>query len=150
MTDDQGRRLHFHALRKTLGTRLARHRVSSQIVSRIMRHSDLNITMKLYTDLRLVDSARALDDVPAIGLRSQTKTVVAMGRGNDDQRAAPGAGRTWPNQGAGGTDRQVKVSKKTFGKDSQVVIMEDVGSDLPDAGASGTADQKTRAVSSVG
>lgn len=64
--DDEGRSVDFHALRTTTGTMLARHGVTPQITARIMRHSDVKITMKHYTDLRLHDLTRGIGELPRI------------------------------------------------------------------------------------
>jgi integrase len=60
VVDDSGRCVDFHALRTTTGTLLARVGVPPQIASRIMRHSDLRITMKHYTMLTRPDYAREI------------------------------------------------------------------------------------------
>ena|GEM_PF-1306720 len=65
--DDQGRVVDFHALRTTTGTMLARMGIAPQIVTRIMRHSNMAMTLKHYTDLRLHDEAKAVEGLPWIG-----------------------------------------------------------------------------------
>lgn len=68
VVDDAGRCVDFHALRTTTGTLLARVGVPPQIASRIMRHSDLRITMKHYTMLTRPDYAREIGKLgPMIG-----------------------------------------------------------------------------------
>ncbi|MFG0284267.1 MAG: tyrosine-type recombinase/integrase [Phycisphaerales bacterium JB039] len=58
--DTEGRVIDLHALRTTLGTKLARAGVAPQIAQRIMRHGDYRTTMKHYTVLELTDMAAAL------------------------------------------------------------------------------------------
>lgn len=65
-TDDEGRVADLHALRTTLGTRLARAGVTPQVAQRIMRHSDYRTTLKHYTVLGLTDTARAIESLPAL------------------------------------------------------------------------------------
>jgi integrase len=56
----------FHALRHTFGTLLARSGVLPQEAQRLMRHSDINLTMGIYTHLRLWDMAKAVDRLPVL------------------------------------------------------------------------------------
>ena len=56
----------FHALRHTFGTMLARSGVTPQIAQKLMRHSDINLTLKYYTHLVHIDKAKALDMLPAM------------------------------------------------------------------------------------
>ena len=66
--DDEGRVIvDIHALRRTAGTRLARHGVEIQMVSTIMGHSDVRLTMKHYIDLRIADTTKAVEGVPEVG-----------------------------------------------------------------------------------
>lgn len=50
--DDLGRRVDFHSLRKTFGTALVLSGADPRVVMELMRHSDLKLTMKTYTDAR--------------------------------------------------------------------------------------------------
>ena len=49
--DMRGRRVDIHALRKTFGTLLASSGVSPQVAMQLMRHSDMKLTMGVYTDV---------------------------------------------------------------------------------------------------
>ena len=64
--DAEGRVIDLHAMRTTLGTKLARQGVAPQIAQRIMRHSDYKTTLKHYTVLGLTDTARAVNELPTI------------------------------------------------------------------------------------
>ncbi len=64
--DEDGRVIDLHALRTTLGTRLARAGVTPQVAQRIMRHSDYRTTLKHYTVLGLTDTAAAMDRLPGV------------------------------------------------------------------------------------
>jgi len=66
----------FHSLRHTFGTLLAQSGVLPQEAQRLMRHSDINLTMGIYTHLRLRDKANALDKFPTL---SQTAKQVKTG-----------------------------------------------------------------------
>ena len=61
--DSKGRRADLHALRATLGTRLARTGVSPQLTQQIMRHASLETTQRHYTLLTLEDQRRALSSL---------------------------------------------------------------------------------------
>jgi integrase len=66
--DDQGRvNVDIHALRRTAGTRLARHAVPLSTVSAIMGHSDVRLTQKFYIDLRINDTKKAVEGLPEVG-----------------------------------------------------------------------------------
>jgi len=67
LTDSEGRVADLHALRTTLGTNLARAGVVPQIAQRIMRHADYRTTLAHYTVLGLIDTARAVADLPGVG-----------------------------------------------------------------------------------
>ena len=54
----------FHSLRHTFGTLLAKSGVMPQIVQKLMRHCDINLTLKYYTHLLHSDKAKALDKLP--------------------------------------------------------------------------------------
>ncbi|MGE5607923.1 MAG: tyrosine-type recombinase/integrase [Bacillota bacterium] len=62
--DEQGRRADFHALRHTYGTLLSKAGVSPREAMELMRHTDLRLTMKVYTDPRLFDLAGAVEKLP--------------------------------------------------------------------------------------
>ena len=64
--DGEGRQLDRHALRTTLGTHLALAGVLPQQAMRVMGHSDVRITMKHYTALRLSDTAKAIQALTPI------------------------------------------------------------------------------------
>ena len=49
--DEQGRRVDFHSLRLTFGTNLVLSGAHPRVVQELMRHSDIRLTMKLYTDV---------------------------------------------------------------------------------------------------
>ena len=65
--DEEGRVIDLHALRTTLGTQLARAGVAPQIAQRVMRHADYRTTMRHYTRLALVDTAKAVAQLPRVG-----------------------------------------------------------------------------------
>ncbi|MGB2821928.1 MAG: site-specific integrase, partial [Phycisphaerae bacterium] len=58
--DAQGRTVDVHSLRHTFATLLARNGVSPGVAQRLMRHSDIRLTMNTYTHLDLADTASAV------------------------------------------------------------------------------------------
>jgi integrase len=62
--DEQGRQADFHALRHTFGTRLSVAGVPPRTAMELMRHSDLRLTMKVYTDGSLLPTDSAILKLP--------------------------------------------------------------------------------------
>src|SRR6056297_397271 len=77
--DEHGRRVHIHALRHSTGTHLSAANVSPRTAQAVMRHSDIALTMNVYTDERLLDAAGAVELLPdlgsATGERDAARTV---------------------------------------------------------------------------
>ena len=66
IVDTQGRRADFHSLRHTLATRLSRANVPPRIAMELMRHSDMRLTMKTYTDAGSLPMASELCKLPRL------------------------------------------------------------------------------------
>jgi integrase len=62
--EELGRRVDLHALRKTFGTALVLNGEQPRVVMEAMRHSDLKLTMKLYTDAGQLPVGAALGRLP--------------------------------------------------------------------------------------
>lgn len=93
--DAQGRIADLHALRATLGTRLARAGVAPQVAQRIMRHADYRTTLKHYTMLSLADTTTAMRLLPGgsgdsagtgSGFRAATQAAVSGSMKVDPQQ----------------------------------------------------------------
>jgi len=65
-TDAQGRTLDIHCLRHTFATLLARNGTSPAVAQKLLRHSDIRLTMNIYTHLDLADTASAVAALPSI------------------------------------------------------------------------------------
>jgi integrase len=65
-TDDRGRTIDVHALRTTFSTLLSKGGVSPRTTQAAMRHSDIRLTMGVYTDPILLDVRKALDTLPSL------------------------------------------------------------------------------------
>jgi len=63
--DAQGRTVDVHCLRHTFATLLARNGVLPGVAQKLMRHSDIRLTMNTYTHLGLADTAGAVEALPA-------------------------------------------------------------------------------------
>ena len=89
--DGAGRVVDVHALRHTFGTRLSKGGVWPRTAQGLMRHSGIDMTMKTYTDPRLLDRAAALNSLPkmprVIDVDDERETLWATG--TDDDRANP-------------------------------------------------------------
>ena len=62
--DAQGRRADFHSLRGSLNTHMA-GKVDPQVRQKIMRHSDIKLTLDTYTDSSLLKVSEAIMTLPA-------------------------------------------------------------------------------------
>lgn len=78
-SDDRGRRVDFHALRHTLATNCARAGVGARITMEMMRHSDMRLTMKTYTDAMALPMMDALDRLPRFDVKMRSQSLVANG-----------------------------------------------------------------------
>ena len=58
--DALGKKLDFHALRKTFATRLAQRGVAQRLTQELMRHQDANLTALNYTDANLLPTFDAV------------------------------------------------------------------------------------------
>jgi hypothetical protein len=65
--DKDGRRLDFHSLRHTYATNLSKAGVPPRVAMEMMRHSDIKLTMKTYTDGTQLPVAEALNKLPWLG-----------------------------------------------------------------------------------
>jgi integrase len=89
--DDRGRTIDVHALRTTFGTLLSKGGVAPRTAQAAMRHSDIKLTMGVYTDPKLLDVRGALDALPALSLDgSEREAAQATGTDGEPARFAPG------------------------------------------------------------
>jgi integrase len=83
-TDELGRVFDFHALRGQCATLLARRGVHPKIAQVILRHSDVNLTLNLYTRTDQAQKASAVTDLSA--LLSAGETGVSQPKTGADNR----------------------------------------------------------------
>ena len=88
--DDRGRTVDVHALRTSFGTLLSKGGVAPRTAQAAMRHGSIDLTMRTYTDPRLLDVAGALDALPGLPLDGGEKTEGQQATGTcDDRPLAP-------------------------------------------------------------
>jgi hypothetical protein len=69
------------------GSLLAKAGVAPRVAMSLMRHTDLRLTMNVYTDPRIFDLAGAVAKLPAI---ASMKSLAAIATGTDDAQAFTG------------------------------------------------------------
>ena len=79
--DDAERYADFHSLRHTTGSLLAASGVHPKVAQSIMRHSDINLTMSLYTHTLRGQESEAIENLPDLSLPSKEKQKAT---GTDD------------------------------------------------------------------
>ncbi|MBX3416741.1 MAG: tyrosine-type recombinase/integrase [Pirellulaceae bacterium] len=92
-TDERGRTVDVHALRHTFGTLLSTSGVAPRTAQQAMRHSDIGLTMNVYTDPRLLDVAGAVEALPKLPLTDsaelpELQKLRATGTENHDRFAS--------------------------------------------------------------
>lgn len=88
--DDAGsRKVVFHSLRHTLATNLSRVGVSPRVAMEVMRHSDLRLTMRTYTDAAMLDTSDAVERLPGFDDAPSTSAMTAAATGTDGGPSLP-------------------------------------------------------------
>jgi integrase len=87
--DDRGRTIDVHALRTTFGTLLSKGGVTPRTAQAAMRHSDIDLTMNVYTDPRLLDISGALDVLPGLSLNPDRREGREQARATGTDGGAP-------------------------------------------------------------
>jgi len=75
--DNAGRFLDFHSLRHTFGTNLARAGVAPKVAQELMRHSDVNLTLGIYSHVGISDLAGAVEKLPKNLIERRPETTDA-------------------------------------------------------------------------
>jgi integrase len=87
----KGYRADFHSLRHTLATNLARAGTAPRVAMEIMRHSDMRLTAKTYTDAGLLPVADAVLKLPSLVLKKSADSQIdsqGLFRPSHDQSGA--------------------------------------------------------------
>ena len=92
--DKLGRRVDFHALRHTFATRLNEAGVPPRIVMELMRHSDMRLTHKTYTDTTCFSLFSELEKLrtPSPSLLASLNPVFSCPNGEISVPACPNVG----------------------------------------------------------
>ena len=69
--DADGRQADFHSLRMPFGTMLAQRSAAPRTTMELMRHTDLRLTMIVYTYPSILDTAGAVEDLPDLARPSE-------------------------------------------------------------------------------
>jgi integrase len=85
--DERGRTVDVHALRTTFGTLLSKGGVAPRTAQAAMRHSDISLTMNVYTDPKLLDVHGALNALPVLPL-GEKEIGAAKATGTGDLSAS--------------------------------------------------------------
>ncbi len=86
--DEKGRRADLHSLRVTYGTNLTLSGAAPRVAQELMRHSDIKLTMRIYTDAGQLPLADAVTNLPSFGVsknvsscaQKRVQTSVAVGQ----------------------------------------------------------------------
>lgn len=89
--DERGRVVDLHALRTKFGTLLSKGGVTPRTAQAAMCHSDISLTMGVYTDPKLLDVHGAMDALPELPLTGtpDCETVTFRLTGTDSEKALP-------------------------------------------------------------
>lgn len=101
--DGLGRQADFHAIRRSLNTHLAQNGVDAHTRKEIMRHSELRLTLDVYTDPSALPTVAAIEKLPIFAelqenaqidahnpdsaVHSVSRSGVASGEGEEVQHA---------------------------------------------------------------
>ena len=77
--DADGRQADFHSLRMTFGAMLAKNGVAPRTAMELMRHTDLRLTMNVYTDPTILNTAGAVEDLPDLTTPSEAAAALLTG-----------------------------------------------------------------------
>jgi len=97
--DEAGCVADFHALRHSYITLLERSGASPKLAQELARHSDIRLTMKVYTHARLCDKAGAVESLPSIlptEIQSNASVGVLRATGTENVTADRPANKTGP------------------------------------------------------
>jgi hypothetical protein len=92
--DGAGRVMDFHGLRYSCGTMLAKAGVAPRTAMEIMRHTDIRLTMGLYTDPTILNTSRAINELPSL----TDEPVKAQGKAVGLKTGTDGLPVQMPNQ----------------------------------------------------
>ncbi len=86
-TDERGRTLDVHSLRHTFASLLNAAGVAPRTAQEAMRHSEIGLTMRHYTDPKLLDVAGAIESLPVLSLDIPAIPEQVAATGTDTTRS---------------------------------------------------------------
>ena len=106
--DGLGRRVDFHALRHTFGSMLAKAGIAPRVAMSLMRHTDMRLTMNVYTDAGVLDLSGAVDSLPHVdrpaGAPSPSPAALGTPAGRSESVSSRSAGTGGSTAGNGSID----------------------------------------------
>lgn len=105
LLDEKGRRVDFHSLRVTFATLLLANGVHPSVAQQLMRHSDIRLTTRLYTDATQLPLAAGVAKLPAFTQRNWGGSDTQK-----DTQVAVADGRASSSSGASGRAREILQS----------------------------------------
>lgn len=75
--DALGRQADFHAIRRSLNTHLAQNGVDAHTRKEIMRHSELRLTLDVYTDPTALPTVAAIEKLPIFAVLQENAQIDA-------------------------------------------------------------------------
>ena len=120
--DDAERYVDFHALRHTTGSLLAASGTHPKVAQDILRHSDINLTMSLYTHTLRGQKSEAVANLPDLSQPSKERQK-AIKTGTDDESAT---GNDWTNTGQNSAQQRLSANsgeQKKRGNDSETAFL---------------------------
>lgn len=138
LIDLQGRRADFHALRHTYCTNLARAGVNPWLAMKLMRHSDINMTTRVYTDAGKLPSREAIgrlpDFFPVIGNKQSDNKSYAVSHQRSQESGFSGQAVSLPVNNGVGNDLQESIDRID---ESHDMALAGTGSQHPSNGGEG-------------
>ena len=131
--DERGRTIDVHALRHSFGTLLSKGGVTPRTAQAAMRHSNIDLTMNVYTDPKLLDVQGVLDSLPSLDWKSSPSTE------RQTMRATGTDGRDVSADSGHAVNSVAPVVAPTVGKRGQIVSFAVVSSDDDDERMTRTA-----------
>ncbi len=119
--DDAERYVDFHALRHTTGSLLAASGAHPKVAQDILRHSDINLTMSLYTHTLRGQKSEAIANLPNLSQPSKERQK-AIKTGTYDENVT---GNDWTNTGQISTQQRLPANtgeQKKRGNDSETAF----------------------------
>ena len=80
--DEFGRYADFHSLRHAWTTFLQRHGIAQRFAMKLLRHSDIKLTSKVYTDETQLPIYEAIKPLPRLGVYTQIRAQISGGEGH--------------------------------------------------------------------